>query len=895
MRYNKILRTIFASTFVAICLFALFACTDYAEKMKDMSSLATSEDTSGEWCYNEYTGDYYCSEKPYYCYDSEHEGEYRSNDRECYYHNKDRDSICVDKFDNTYTCMNGTYHCYDDNNNEVDCKSDDAYRCEDLSRNTIECSSVPVEQDSLFLLVKYYESNPDSCKGEKCKKLEDELGNHAICLDNVCLTTSSATRLCGDGGTCVILKYGKGCSFTEYQYSFYPDEVSYIEKQEKQCFSSNGFCIDKSCKLTEYTQSKDASVYDEEKNTLLDTRDSNTYKTVKIKDQVWMAENLKYKQKTCRYYNETYSCEESYCYNDKEENCKTLGQLYYNPVASLCPSGWHIPSNYEWQHLNENINFDAKQLKATTSWSGNGNGTNKTGFNVFSLGGYNAHFWSEEQDRWCISYDEDSLTTDNCYGGEDGYHSIRCIKDGSATTIINYSSKYYGSMTDNRDGQVYRTVQRQGETWLAENLRYKAPGSKCYNNSDSLCNIFGRLYQWTTAMNLEDSYASNYASDKIKAVHQGICPEGWHVPKQYDFYPAQSGEGYSIQNNIKNDILETGWIGIRGTSSYYNLSLLPAGSCKFATSSESIQNFECSDIGFYTYLITSDEDSWTTAYGTSISKNHSENNYSFPKTNYGSLRCIKDNPNQIDFTYGTVTDPRDGKKYKTKTSKGITWMVEDLQYYTQEKVDNGSVNIYSFSYTDVDDLMDYSGAKCNDDDIGDCGCFSEEIAICKAANYTWYYDHGCGSSGFCAKVDTTIVPTTYKWDAAMNIEDGNYETISFPSKNVQGICMDGWHIMSSDDFKELESYTLSYSIDYFSFIEVTSEEKDFHCYYEENANHGTNCYYDKWDSGSRNDITQYPYWMAKNDASYAATFDTTSYGAFYFYKNSYQSVRCVKD
>ena len=84
---------------------------------------------------------------------------------------------------------------------------------------------------------------------------------------------------------------------------------------------------------------------------------------------------------------------------------------------------------------------------------------------------------------------------------------------------------------DNRDGKIYKLVKIGEQVWMAENLSYEIEGSKCYDNKNANCDIYGRLY------NLEMAIES--------------CPEGWHLPtmSEWDVLIEKVG-GYSIAGRL---------------------------------------------------------------------------------------------------------------------------------------------------------------------------------------------------------------------------------------------------------------------------------------------------------------------------------------------------------
>jgi uncharacterized protein (TIGR02145 family) len=170
------------------------------------------------------------------------------------------------------------------------------------------------------------------------------------------------------------------------------------------------------------------------KSTFTDSRDSKTYKTVKIGSQTWMAENL------------NYQTDDSWCYEDKAANCAQYGRLYkITSALGACPSGWHLSKSAEWSALEKAAGEKrtaGTKLKSTTGWDDNGNGTDDFGFSALPGGlrnGANAFQWLGFAGQWWTSsqWGETSYSQIYILGSEvqskitsDGYYgySVRCVK-----------------------------------------------------------------------------------------------------------------------------------------------------------------------------------------------------------------------------------------------------------------------------------------------------------------------------------------------------------------------------------------------------------------------------------------------------------------------------------
>ena len=172
-------------------------------------------------------------------------------------------------------------------------------------------------------------------------------------------------------------------------------------------------------------------------STFTDTRDGKTYKTVKLGEQIWMAENLNY---------EMDDGIKSWCNGNKQENCDKYGRLYtYKSATYACPPGWRLPAVEEWPERG-NGGYPAFVDYAVVGWGG---GKDTYGFSVLSAGNYSAKsqyfhepggtttfFWTmtiDTRNNNCATMIHFGNGSEGmvsvCSDDENDGLSVRCVKD----------------------------------------------------------------------------------------------------------------------------------------------------------------------------------------------------------------------------------------------------------------------------------------------------------------------------------------------------------------------------------------------------------------------------------------------------------------------------------
>lgn len=360
--------------------------------------------------------------------------------------------------------------------------------------------------------------------------------------------------------------------------------------------------------------------------TFTDPRDNKKYKVVEINGQKWMAENLNFKSPR------------SICYDADDAMCERFGRLYNRSEAqTVCPAGWHLPDTTEFKKLlkdageaeallyNEysdwrgvyvetDIGFgmrpsgvlESKEFKGiyrnpdnrneidggwrAALWTSTPSAKKINNFGMREMGHY-ISFPNFKVEYFSPTDDEDLITA----------YSVRCAM-GDPHPIEDPNK--VDSIVDARDNRTYKTVKMGSKTWMAENLKYKADSSVCYNHDEQMCEKYGRLYSGESTLT--------------------ACPAGWHISSVDEWHQLKRFAEDATYLRAKTDWSKPG-------TDDYNFSVLPSGDdeAEFWTT-DTYNRTEKGDSVFYmTYLFK-----WDYA-GTTIRSRSLQ-------TSALSIRCVKD-------------------------------------------------------------------------------------------------------------------------------------------------------------------------------------------------------------------------------------------------------------
>ena len=396
-------------------------------------------------------------------------------------------------------------------------------------------------------------------------------------------------------------------------------------------------------------------------STFVDPRDGRVYRTVLVDDQLWFGQNL------------NYEVPNSWCYNDYAPNCDKYGRLYTPASASkACPDGWHLPNQEEFYdavyHVIKKLGGDRRQLDllispdlaSTFGWTDGIPSGDDYGLS-FLPAGKRTHYVSYDgigKGAYFVvagtSIGESALFAYYKYmgyleyknvtfvgGSWDDAHSVRCVYNDKiynpndmhvGPRIVEKWSEppelkpyegLLGEFEDPRDGRVYKTVDIDGQLWMAQNMNYATENSFCYERDESNCEYLGRLYE---------------VSDI-----DSVCPAGWKIPSSADMqkllYSAAKVSGGEIKLGyvLKAD---STWEEKQKGIDALGFNLLPAGEKSRKNNGEDAY----AGLGKWAFLYALD--STGKAFAVEFGSNNFENDVLYNEKYYEisgvghSIRCV---------------------------------------------------------------------------------------------------------------------------------------------------------------------------------------------------------------------------------------------------------------
>ena len=261
----------------------------------------------------------------------------------------------------------------------------------------------------------------------------------------------------------------------------------------------------------------------------------------------------------------------------------------------------------------------------------------------------------------CEDCDDSSSSKAKSSDSETSVSSSSSAKSSSSSgdtqSVVDPSTVVMGTMTDERDGQTYKTVKIGSQTWMAENLNYAYTNvpynfssylsdstSWCFRNNPDSCAKYGRLYTWAAAMDSVGEWSTNgkgcgYRSTCTPTYPvRGICPERWHLPEKAEFvklFDAVGGQSTAAKM-LKSS---SGWKENKGESGNgtdaYSFAALPAGNRN--------QQGDFKGVSEYADFWSATDYEGTTAELMNLFNNRDDGMLSYGFNNFGmSVRCVRD-------------------------------------------------------------------------------------------------------------------------------------------------------------------------------------------------------------------------------------------------------------
>ena len=240
------------------------------------------------------------------------------------------------------------------------------------------------------------------------------------------------------------------------------------------------------------------------------------------------------------------------------------------------------------------------------------------------------------------SSSEDPGPIENSSSSEESSSSLNPVESSSSEMSSSSSSALNSiydaennTLTDLRDGQVYKTVTIGLQVWMAENLNYLPKdtagtfwagrsvcgGGEHKSLQEGDCSVYGRLY--------EEDFT------RISKQKESICPKGWSIPSPNQFQQLVNFLGENPVSKMK--VMDSGYWPINPGSNESGFSAIPSGYYSSLKGFNYLDE-ETESIASYAMSVSSTLDDNAFEIYSSIGILYSNNGDGL----YMAIRCIKD-------------------------------------------------------------------------------------------------------------------------------------------------------------------------------------------------------------------------------------------------------------
>ena len=244
-------------------------------------------------------------------------------------------------------------------------------------------------------------------------------------------------------------------------------------------------------------------------------------------------------------------------------------------------------------------------------------------------------------DKFCYAMVLYDLCKGKVYDPSKEFCSNGRVYDLCGDKVYDPEKQFCAKFADSTE-QIYKfvTIAPEGTdysaTWMAENLNYETEtGSYCNPNVTDFCETYGRLYTWATAVGkTEDECGKGHSCTTLGEGNvQGVCPDGWHVPKAAEWDALFTAVGGASTATTK--LFAAGYCDGFNCTDPFGFSALPAGQKYMYDGYE--------NPGSYVVFLSAEEKNEDAALTTALLIDGEQPILDWDRKSFAfSVRCIKD-------------------------------------------------------------------------------------------------------------------------------------------------------------------------------------------------------------------------------------------------------------